>query len=167
MGYQGVPQVCEGDLWSNWAGQQPSRNAFGFDGYQWLLDGSALAGQTTQSYIPTADDVGHQLSCTVTLTYTLFTATVSATSQAVPVKGAAEQLADLGDAVEGVGPGASLSNKLRNAQAALERSDLGGTCSILGAFVNQVNAQTGKSISPGTAFSLTTDATRIKTLLGC
>lgn len=162
----GSPQVCN-DAWSDWAGQQPSRTAFGFDGYQWLLDGVAIAGATSQSYTPTAADVGHQLSCKVTVTYTLFPTTVSATSAAVQVKGAAEQLADLGDAVEGVGPGKSLGNKLNEAQAALDRNDLAGACSILGAFVHEVNAQTGKKISPSTAASLIAAATRIETLLGC
>ena len=42
----GTPQTCDGDVWSSWAGQQPSHSAFGFDGYQWLLDGSPIAGAT-------------------------------------------------------------------------------------------------------------------------
>ena len=41
----GVPKACGGDVWSTWAGQQPSHSAFGFDGYQWLLDGSPIAGR--------------------------------------------------------------------------------------------------------------------------
>src|SRR5438093_1260167 len=48
----GVPQACGADVWSAWAGQQPSHSAFGFDGYQWLLDGSPIAGQTGPSYTP-------------------------------------------------------------------------------------------------------------------
>ena len=85
---QGEPQSCHGAVWSNWAGQQPSTSALGFDGYQWLLDGNPIAGQTAQSYIPTAGDIGHQLSCKVIATYTLFPATVSATSAAVTVTAA-------------------------------------------------------------------------------
>ena len=50
----GRAQACLGDLWSSWAGQQPSRSAFGFDGYQWRLDGSPIAGATAQSYMPTS-----------------------------------------------------------------------------------------------------------------
>jgi hypothetical protein len=84
-GQFGMAQQCLGDLWSSWAGQQPSRSAFGFDGYRWQLDGSAIAGATGQSYTPTPADVGHQLSCTVTLTYPLLVVTVSATSPAVTV----------------------------------------------------------------------------------
>ncbi|MFL6068708.1 MAG: hypothetical protein ACJ74N_13345 [Gaiellaceae bacterium] len=84
-GQLGVAQQCLGDLWSSWAGQQPSRSAFGFDGYQWRLDGSAIAGATGQSYLPTSADVGHQLSCTVTATYPLLVVTVAATSAAVTV----------------------------------------------------------------------------------
>jgi hypothetical protein len=61
-----------------WAGQQPTLDAFGFDGYQWLLDGSAISGQTSQSYTPVAADVGHHLSCQVTATYALYPTTASA-----------------------------------------------------------------------------------------
>jgi hypothetical protein len=82
---QSSPQVCQGDRWADWAGQQPSVNAFSFDGYQWLRDGTAIGGATGQTYTPVAGDVGHQLSCTVTVTYPLLSVTTSATSGAVAV----------------------------------------------------------------------------------
>ena len=166
-GYQGVSQTCSGDLWSDWAGRQPSHDAFAFDGYQWLLDGSPIAGQTSQTYTPGAADVGHELTCKVTVTYTLFTATVAATSEALDVVGPAGQIADLADSVVGVGPGGSLHAKLQDAGSALAANDTGGACSILRAFLNQVAAQSGKSIPTATAASLTADATRIRSLLGC
>src|SRR5262249_44545009 len=72
----GGAQTCGGDTWSTWAGQQPSRSAFGFDGYQWLLDGSPIAGATGTSYIPTSAEAGHLLSCRVTATYALVAVTV-------------------------------------------------------------------------------------------
>ena len=100
----GVAHVCGGDIWSSWAGTAASHSAFGFDGYQWLLDGSPIAGATGTSYTPTAADAGHLLSCQVTVTYTLFPTTVSAASAAVHVKGAAEQLDDLAAAVVGSRP---------------------------------------------------------------
>jgi len=84
-GQQGTQQVCEGDRWANWAGQQPTLDAYGFDGYQWLLDGTAISGQTSQTYTPVTSDIGHQLSCTVTVSYALFPLTVSATSAAMSV----------------------------------------------------------------------------------
>ncbi len=84
-GEQGTQQVCEGDRWSDWARQQPSISAASYDGYQWLLDGSAIAGGSSQSYTPTGANVGDALSCRVTVTYTLFPTTVSATSTAVTV----------------------------------------------------------------------------------
>jgi hypothetical protein len=84
-GQQGTQQVCEGDRWAVWAGQQPLPDAFAFDGYQWSRDGSPIAGQTGQSYTPTSSDVGHQLSCAVTVTYPLLDVTDAATSAAVTV----------------------------------------------------------------------------------
>jgi uncharacterized delta-60 repeat protein len=85
----------------------------------------------------------------------------------VHVKGTAEQLADVEAQVRGVGPGTSLADKLRDAQLTLRNGDIRATCSILGAFGNQVDAQTGKTIPPGTAAALTSAATRIKAVIGC
>ncbi len=82
---QGTQQVCQGDRWADWAGQQPLVSAYGFDGYQWLLDGTPIAGQTARSYTPATGDIGHQLSCTVTVSYPLLGVTASASSAAVTV----------------------------------------------------------------------------------
>jgi hypothetical protein len=86
----GVDQVgselaCAGATWSTWAGQQPSTSAYGFDGYTWLLDGHAIAGQSGQSLLASAADVGHQISCAITATYRLLNVTVSAASAAVSI----------------------------------------------------------------------------------
>jgi hypothetical protein len=85
----------------------------------------------------------------------------------ITVKGAAAQLADLAINVEGVGPGTSLADKVKAAQAALAKTELPETCSILMAFINQVKAQSGKVIVPSTATSLIANATRIRAVLGC
>jgi hypothetical protein len=59
---------------------------YSFDGYRWLRDGAAIAGQSAQSYTPTGGDVGHQLACQITVTYPLpFLVTASATSAAITV----------------------------------------------------------------------------------
>ena len=163
----GLPQVCGGDVWSTWAGRQPSHSAFGFDGYQWLLDGSAIVGASGDTYTPTAVDAGHLLSCRVTVTYTLFPTTVSATSAAVPVKGSAEQLDDLAAAVEGVGPGKSLSAKVNAIQGYVAGNDTVAACATLIAFTNEVKAQTGKKISTVLAASLIAQAQSIEAALGC
>ena len=233
-------------MWSTWAGEQPSRSAYAFDGYQWLLDGAAIAGATGQSYTPTVANIGHQLSCKVTVTYALVGTTASATSAAVTVadltppvltvpgpivvnatspagatvsytatatdtvdpspvvsctpasgstfpigtttvnctatdasgniarksftvhvKGVSEQLADLGTAVVGVGPGKSLADKIAEAQADVAANDIDDACGVLGAFVHEVKAQTGKKITLAEAASLTADAARIESVLGC
>jgi streptogramin lyase len=84
-GELGTPQSCGGDAWSTWAGWQPSPSANGLDGYQWLLDGSPISGATGPTYTPavTSANLGQQLSCEATVTYTLFPITVSATSSAI------------------------------------------------------------------------------------
>ncbi|HEX6023484.1 MAG TPA: HYR domain-containing protein, partial [Solirubrobacter sp.] len=85
----------------------------------------------------------------------------------VTVRGASDQLTDLRTAVDGIGPGYSLINKISDVQAALLDNDVPGACSILSAFVNEVQAQSGKKIPAGTAASLVADATRIRAVLAC
>jgi hypothetical protein len=85
----------------------------------------------------------------------------------VHVKGAGEQLAGLRNAVAGVGPGTALEDKVNAAQAAHAKGDDSGACENLGAFINQVKAQSGKTIQTGTAVSLMEEATRIRAVLGC
>jgi virginiamycin B lyase len=162
-----VPQVCGGDVWSTWAGQQPSHSAFSFDGYRWLLDGNAIAGASGTSYTPSAADVGHLLSCQATVTYTLFPVTVSAMSAAVLVKGAAEQLDDLAAAVADVGPGKSLAAKVGAIEDDLAANDTADACATLNDLINEVNAQTGKKIGPVVAASLISQARNIEVALGC
>jgi len=162
-----VPDVCGGDVWGTWAGQQPSRNAFGFDGYQWLLDGNPIAGETSVSYTPTAGDVGHELSCTVKATYPLLVVTVSATSAAVHVKGAAEELGDLADAVAGAGPGKSLATKVDSIEDQLAANNTTDACATLSDLIDEVDAQTGKKLSTALAASLSSQAHDIQAALGC
>jgi hypothetical protein len=60
---------------------------YGFDGYVWLRDGSPIAGQTGQNYTPDGADVGHRLSCRITVTYPVpFLVSASATSSAITVR---------------------------------------------------------------------------------
>jgi hypothetical protein len=85
-GQQGTQQVCHGDRWSDWAGQQPVPSTIpGFPAYQWSRDGTAIAAASSRSYTPAADDVGGALTCTVSVTYALLGATETATSAAVIV----------------------------------------------------------------------------------
>ena len=83
------------------------------------------------------------------------------------VKGAAVQLTDLAGAVAGVGPGESLASKVAEIQGYVAASDTAEACSTLGAFINEVNAQTGKKISTAQAASFITQAQDIEAALGC
>jgi streptogramin lyase len=160
-----VAQTCGGDTWSTWAGRQPSRDAFGFDGYVWLLDGVPVAAGS--SYTPTTADAGHQLSCVVTATYPLLDVTASATSDGVRVKGAADQLSELADAVDGIGPGASLAHKVAAVESYAAEGDTADACAALVTFRNEVSAQTGKKLGSEQAESLLDRAQDIEAALGC
>ena len=76
----GSPLTCSGDTWSSWAGEQPRRDLLGFDGYRWLRDGAPVGGTPSATYTSNAADVGHRISCEVTVTYPLLMVTTSATS---------------------------------------------------------------------------------------
>jgi hypothetical protein len=85
----------------------------------------------------------------------------------VHIAGAGEQLDNLATAVQGVGPGNSLSAKVANAHRSLDQGDTCAACAELTAFINQVTAQAGKKIPPSQASQLIADAQRIKAVIGC
>ena len=243
----GVAQTCTVGTWADWAGSQPSFTRFGFDGFRWLRDGTAITGQTAASYTPTVADLGHQLSCSQTGTYLLFPVTVTASSAEVTVrdvtaptltppgtitvdatsphgavvtfaasaaddvdasstpvctpasgatfpigtttvecsatdaagntatgsfdvvvKGAAAQLADLADKVEGVGRGHGLEATVTVARLLVARGKPGAACVTLVAFEIEVRAQQLAHFIPkAQADALVTDARRIRAVLGC
>jgi HYR domain-containing protein len=85
----------------------------------------------------------------------------------IHVKGATEQLSDLAAAVQELGPGTSLADKLNDARAALDKNKTARACSDLNDFIHQVQAQAGKTIPATTAAPLITDATRITAVIAC
>ncbi len=87
-------------------------------------------------------------------------------SGAATLKGA-QQLNALGRAVRGVGPGTSLIDLVTKAQWALRNGNAARTCSILGTFIQEVQAQSGQTIPPSEASRLIARATAIRTMLGC
>src|SRR5262245_25627648 len=91
----------------------------------------------------------------------------------VHVNGAAEQITNLIAKVQGL-PGVKSPNKtalvspLQTALAALAANKKSNGCSAMQAFINLVNAQKDKKlISEAAVADLITDATRIRTVLGC
>ena len=162
-----VEQTCGGDVWSTWAGQQPSRSLFGFDGYRWLLDGAPITGANGSSYTPTSADVGHVLSCQATVTYQLLVVTASATGAAVQVKGAAEELDDLAAAVAAAGPGRSLAGKVAAIQDDVATNETANACATLHDFVDEVGAQMDKHIGAVDAASFISQAVSLEAALDC
>jgi hypothetical protein len=85
----------------------------------------------------------------------------------VHVKGAGEQVADLLAAVEGVGPGSSLPNKVTAIQSSVASGQTDESCGELAAFVSEVRAQSGKKIVTTRASRLIAYGQRILAVLGC
>jgi hypothetical protein len=85
----------------------------------------------------------------------------------VTVEGAAAQLSRLADTVLGVGPGGSLEDKVRNAQSELASGNMISACSVLTDFVNEVKAQTAKSIPATDSSRLIASAERIRAVIAC
>ncbi len=61
----------------------------------------------------------------------------------------------------------SLIKKLEHAQKAIEDGDLTRACNLLGAFINQVNAQTGKKITETQAEEILEAVENIRAVLPC
>jgi hypothetical protein len=147
-----------------------------------VVNATGPAGAIVTYTVTAADDTdpNPQVSCTPSsgTTFAIGTTAVNCTatdasgnqasaSFTVHVKGAPEQLADLGTAVAGVGPGTSLADKVKQMQNYLAQHDVANACLTLQQFIDQVRAQSGKSIPIATATTLTADATRIKNVLAC
>jgi polyvinyl alcohol dehydrogenase (cytochrome) len=78
-----------------------------------------------------------------------------------------QQLTALLAAVTGVGPGTSLADKITTTETDVEQNDNADACGTLGAFINQVNAQTGTKITTAQAASLITQAHAAENAIVC
>ena len=85
----------------------------------------------------------------------------------VQVNGAAEQIAALMSAVAPLGPGTSLRDKLRQAQAFVAAGNVSDACQTLGALIHETSAQSGKGVPVTQAATLVADVGRIRKVLGC
>ena len=83
------------------------------------------------------------------------------------VRGAARQLSELEAYAAGKGTGNSLQAKAGVAGASYARGDSGATCNQLAALLNEVDAQTGISLTAAQAAELTTRVGWIRTAIGC
>jgi hypothetical protein len=87
--------------------------------------------------------------------------------QPVSVPDPGTLLQQLSADVAGVGPGESLTAKVSDAQTYYAVPDVQATCAVLTAFVNEVDAQRGRKITPDLASQLTADAQAIMTAIEC
>jgi hypothetical protein len=83
------------------------------------------------------------------------------------IRDAATQLTELAAYAEGLGPGRSLAKLARSASAKLAAGKVTDACDTLSAFLNEVRAQTGKTLTAAEAAELRLRATTIRTALGC
>ena len=67
----------------------------------------------------------------------------------------------------GVGPGTSLVDQARTAQAEYQQGAVSTSCATLADYVNEVKSQTGKMISRSKATELLADARAIQSTIGC
>ena len=84
-----------------------------------------------------------------------------------PLKPPADEVRDLLAAVQGVGPGKSLNDKVQEIHGLIAANQKAKTCAAIVAFKNEVKAQTGKQIPTATAAALQYEADRVAASVGC
>jgi hypothetical protein len=94
-----------------------------------------------------------------------YRANISATLTRTPT--VPQQLSDLIAALNALGPGASLASKVKLVVAFLAATNKPLVCGALGSFVNEINGQSGKKLTPAQAGALTARANTIRAALGC
>lgn len=122
-------------------------------------------GRLSPTCAPTSGAVFPVGTTAVSCTVSDSTGNASSGRFDVTVRGAAQQADRLADSVVGVGPGKSLSSKVRQVQRAIAQDKHPTAINVLGAFRNQVRAQAGKSIPAQTAAALREAASRIAHVL--
>lgn len=85
----------------------------------------------------------------------------------VHVRGTEEQLLALERAVVTLGPGTSLSDKIKQTRVFVGERDVRAACLALDSFLELLKAQTGKKIDASTSTTLIADASRVRTVLAC
>ena len=83
------------------------------------------------------------------------------------VKGVTALLVDLATDVSGVGPNTSFADKVRDVQSSLAAGQPTAACSQLAALLNQIRAQSGKSLTAAQARQLTDEINVIRSLIPC
>ena len=104
----------------------------------------------------------------------LWMGTASAGSQTIVIRdvgGAQGDVEPLINLIQSFNINRSLANsliaKVRAARAAIQRGDIATACSQMAAFLNEVQAQTGKGLTNDQAQQLTNSANEIRRLLAC
>jgi hypothetical protein len=146
-----------------------TKNATGPDGVvvSFTTGASDAVGVTGLSCAPPSGSTFAIGTTTVKCTATDAAGNTGTGSFRVHVKGASEQLSDLHEDVQGVGPGKSLSETVALAQWLVAHHQTKAACLTLTGFDLEVRAQAGKKITKAQAASLIAESKNIMAVLDC
>ena len=136
--------------------------------YRRFTFGTVFAANQQVVFTVLADPPGCQRQYTSPITITWHGGDTATLINAYYLCGEALLFANLSTASTGVGPGKSLTNKVALASSQYASGDVAGACVTLTGYVNQVNGLlTAKKLTSTTANALVTQATALKTQIGC
>ena len=135
--------------------------------YRRFTFGTVFATNQQVVFTVLADPPGCQRLYTSPITVTYHGASTVTVINAYYLCDEALLFANLSTASVGVGPGKSLTDKVALAQSQYASGDVAGACVTLTGYINQVNALAPKKITSTTANALVTQATALKTQIGC
>jgi HYR domain/Nidogen-like len=124
-------------------------------------------GSITPTCSPASGSTFPAGDTTVTCTATDAHHNTTSASFTVHVRSGAELLGTLITDSTGVGPGTSLADKARKAKTYFQNGDIPDACGTLAAYLNELKAQTGKSVTAAKAAALRAEVNRIRAALGC
>jgi probable HAF family extracellular repeat protein len=137
-----------------------------------MIDLPPLPGAYTRSWVVAVNNAGYVVGYSGYWIYPRWY--TRAVLWSIPSKGPIEQLSDLIALVKkfnlAQGIANSLDSKLQNVQKAIiavKQNDRPTSCNELGAFVNEVLAQSGKELTPDQANQMIEATELIRTALGC
>jgi hypothetical protein len=130
-------------------------------------DNAGGSGLASSSCTPASGSLFPIGTTTVNCTATDNVGNSSSGSFTVHIRSASEQVSVLLTAVDGVGPGSALTNKLTKVRGYIATNNKAQACNGLSGFLGLVAAQKGKTLTVAQADSFTAQANGIRATLDC